>query len=53
LLLGFGALDCGAWKLISSPAPFTPWMGVQNEYELREARSAIKDQLEQMMLIAV
>ena len=28
------------------------WMGLQDEYELREARSAIKDQLEQMMPIA-
>ena len=28
------------------------WMGLQDEYELREARSAIKDQLEHMMLIA-
>lgn len=29
------------------------WMGLQDEYELREARSAIKDQLEHMMPIAV
>ena len=28
------------------------WMGLQDEYELREARNAIKDQLEQMMPIA-
>jgi addiction module HigA family antidote len=28
------------------------WMGLQDEYELREARSAINDQLEQMMPIA-
>lgn len=28
------------------------WMGLQDEYELREARSAIKDQLEHMMPIA-
>ncbi|MFO7541338.1 MAG: HigA family addiction module antitoxin [Thiobacillus sp.] len=28
------------------------WMGLQDEYELREARSAIKDQLEQMLPIA-
>ena len=28
------------------------WMGLQDEYELREARSAIKDLLEQMMPIA-
>jgi antitoxin HigA-1 len=28
------------------------WMGLQDEYELREARGAIKDQLEQMMPIA-
>ena len=28
------------------------WMGLQDEYELREARSEIKDQLEQMMPIA-
>ncbi|MDD2686539.1 MAG: HigA family addiction module antitoxin [Gallionella sp.] len=29
------------------------WMGLQDEYELREARDSIKDQLEQMMLLAV
>ena len=29
------------------------WMGLQDEYELREARNAIKDQLEQMTPIAV
>ena len=28
------------------------WMGLQDEYELREARSSIKDQLEQMMPLA-
>jgi len=28
------------------------WMGLQDEYELREARSAIEDQLERMMPIA-
>lgn len=28
------------------------WMGLQDEYELREARSAIKEQLERMMPIA-
>ncbi len=28
------------------------WMGLRDEYELREARSAIKDQLEHMMPIA-
>lgn len=28
------------------------WMGLQDEYELREARSAIKDQLEQLTPIA-
>lgn len=28
------------------------WMGLQDEYELREARSAIEDQLEQMMPLA-
>lgn len=28
------------------------WMGLRDEYELREARSAIKDQLEQMLPIA-
>ena len=28
------------------------WMGLQDEYELREARSAIKDQLDRMMPIA-
>lgn len=28
------------------------WMGLQDEYELREARSAINDQLERMMPIA-
>jgi addiction module HigA family antidote len=28
------------------------WMGLQDEYELREAHSAIKDQLKQMMPIA-
>jgi addiction module HigA family antidote len=28
------------------------WMGLQDEYELREARSVIKDQLERMMPIA-
>ncbi len=28
------------------------WMGLQNEYELREARNSIKDQLERMMPIA-
>ncbi len=28
------------------------WMGLQDEYELREARSTIKDQLKQMMPIA-
>lgn len=28
------------------------WMGLQDEYELREARSAIKSQLERMMPIA-
>lgn len=28
------------------------WMGLQDEYELREARSAIKDQLELMEPIA-
>jgi addiction module HigA family antidote len=28
------------------------WMGLQDEYELREARSAIEDQLEHMMPIA-
>lgn len=28
------------------------WMGLQDEYELREARDSIKDQLEQMMPLA-
>ena len=28
------------------------WMGLQDEYELREARSAIKDQLDHMTPIA-
>ena len=28
------------------------WMGLQDEYELREARSEIKDQLENLMPIA-
>ncbi|KXS31828.1 MAG: XRE family plasmid maintenance system antidote protein [Candidatus Gallionella acididurans] len=28
------------------------WMGLQDEYELREARSAIEDQLEHMIPIA-
>lgn len=28
------------------------WMGLQDEYEVREAQSAIKDQLERMMPIA-
>lgn len=28
------------------------WMGLQDEYELREARNAIKEQLEQMMPLA-
>lgn len=28
------------------------WMGLQDEYELREARSIIKDQLDQVMPIA-
>jgi len=28
------------------------WMGLQDEYELREARSSIKDQLEQVMSLA-
>jgi antitoxin HigA-1 len=28
------------------------WMGLQDEYELREARSAIEDQLKNMMPIA-
>ena len=28
------------------------WMGLQDEYELREARSAIRDQLENMVPIA-
>ena len=28
------------------------WMGLQNEYELREARNAIESQLEHMMPIA-
>ena len=28
------------------------WMGLQGEYELREARNSIKDQLEQMMPLA-
>lgn len=28
------------------------WMGLQDEYELREARASIKDQLEQMMPLA-
>jgi antitoxin HigA-1 len=28
------------------------WMGLQDEYELREARNAIEGQLENMMLIA-
>ena len=28
------------------------WMGLQDEYELREARSTIKDQLDQMTPIA-
>ncbi len=28
------------------------WMGLQDEYELREARETIKDQLEQMMPLA-
>ncbi len=28
------------------------WMGLQDEYELRAARSAIKDQLERVMPIA-
>jgi addiction module HigA family antidote len=28
------------------------WMGLQDEYELREARASIKDQLERMMPLA-
>ena len=28
------------------------WMGLQDEYELREARASIKDQLKQIMLLA-
>lgn len=28
------------------------WMGLQNEYELREARNSIKDQLKQMVPLA-
>lgn len=28
------------------------WMGLQDEYELREARDSIKDQLDQMMPLA-
>ena len=28
------------------------WMGLQDEYELREARSEIKDQLENLIPIA-
>ena len=28
------------------------WMGLQDEYELREARNSIKDQLAQMMPLA-
>ena len=28
------------------------WMGLQDEYEIREARLAIQDQLEKVMLVA-
>ena len=37
-------------KVFGTSAQF--WMGLQDEYELREARSAIEDQLKHMMLIA-
>ena len=37
-------------KVFGTSAQF--WMGLQGEYELREARSVIEDQLEHMMPIA-
>lgn len=37
-------------KVLGTSVQF--WMGLQDEYELREARSAIKDQLEHMAPIA-
>lgn len=37
-------------KVIGTSVQF--WMGLQDEYELREARSEIKDQLENLMPIA-
>lgn len=37
-------------KVFCTSAQF--WMGLQDEYEFREARSSIKDQLEQMMPLA-